>query len=598
MDFMKRTIKILPEHLANKIAAGEVIQRPASAVKELMENSLDANAKSIQVIIKNGGIDLIQVVDDGKGMMRDDAEVAFLRHATSKIETYEDLESIRTLGFRGEALASIAAVSQVEMRTRQAGNDVGTLVRISGNSQIEIADESCAIGTTILMRNLFFNTPARRHFLKSTATEYRHIYDVVQKCAISNPEVEFQFFSDDESIVHFRSCVLPDRIKDIFGESLTTTLMPVDSTTEPISISGFIGQPQFARRGKAEQFIFLNKRFIISKNLNHAVYQAYEHLIEKGSFPFFIIFISIDPRKVDVNVHPTKMEVKFEDESSIYKLLLTVIRSTLAQYDLVPQIQLVSKESEKPNITDSFRLASQPVQPRRFNDKNESMQSELPKTKDVYPAMESIFNGNIDAQSRIGQVSASNSLKELRQLRNKYILSQSEEGILIIDQHAAHERIIYEKVRSRFVHKEKVSQQLLFPITIELTPGDSKLVKELEQEFEMLGFSLKYFGNHTIIIDGVPPEIKAGTEGSILQDVLSLYKDDKQEVSMKPSERLAKTFACKAAVKAGDVLSQSEMISLIEQLANADVPNVCPHGRPVSMKLTIEELDRRFGRTS
>ncbi|MBI5476311.1 MAG: DNA mismatch repair endonuclease MutL [Ignavibacteriales bacterium] len=592
---MNRAIKILPEHLANKIAAGEVIQRPASAVKELIENSLDANANSIQIIIQNGGVDLIKVVDNGIGMSSEDAKVAFHRHATSKIETYEDLESIRTLGFRGEALASIAAVSQVEMRTRDKKSELGTKVRINGDDKIEITQDASPIGTTISMRNLFFNTPARRHFLKSISTEYRHVYEVIQRCAISKPDVEFQFYSDEELILHYYSSNIENRIKDIFGKSLTSTLLPLEGVDEPVSITGFIGQPQFARRGKVEQFIFLNNRFIVSKNLNHAVYQGYEHLIEKGAFPFFILFLTIDPKKVDVNVHPSKMEVKFDDESSIYKMFLTVVRSTLKKYNLIPQIKLESRGNENP--VETFRLSSQPVSMRNYSKETEELTPGKPSEKAIQH-FQHLYIQRDDNVDRTGQTVHSITDTKYQQLRNKYIIVRAEDGLLIIDQHAAHERIIFEKVKSRFINNEKNSQQLLFPVTVQLTPADSLLVKEMFSDFELLGFSLKYFGNNTVIIDGVPPEIKPGMEGTIFEDVLSLYKDDKQDVPMKPSERLAKSFACKAAIKAGDPLNQTEMKSLIDQLSYAEIPNVCPHGRPVSMKLTIEELDKRFGRTS
>ncbi|MBA4311310.1 MAG: DNA mismatch repair protein MutL [Chlorobiaceae bacterium] len=593
---MNKTIKILPEHLANKIAAGEVIQRPASAVKELIENSLDANSKSIKLIIKDGGKELIQVVDDGDGMSADDAVVAFHRHATSKIETYEDLEAIKTLGFRGEALSSIAAVSQVELRTRRKSDMVGIKVRIEGGKDSQIMEDACPAGTSVLMRNLFFNTPARRNFLKSNSTEYRHIYDVVQRCALSYPDVAFQFYSDDEIILNLRGSDLSDRLRDVFGEAHFQTLMPVISDKESVSISGYIGQPQFARRGKAEQFLYLNKRYIISKNLNHAVYQAYEHLIEKGSFPFFIIFISIDPKKIDVNVHPTKMEVKFDDESSIYKMILTSVRATLGKYEMIPQIQLQSRDMhESANLT---RLTSPPSQIRRFTDVNQQSLNVKPSGLTSTESSDKSYASSNALSNEASAQQAEVIHWDVRQLHKKYIVFNSSDGLTIIDQHAAHERILYEKFRTRLIKEQKTSQQLLFPQTLQLPPGDISLVKELQGEFESLGFTIKFFGNTTVIIDGVPSEIKAGTEGNILQDVLSLYKDDRQEISMKPSERLAKSLACKAAVKAGDLLSTNEMTSLIDQLSSTSIPTVCPHGRPVSMNLTIEELDRRFGRTS
>lgn len=587
---MNKQIKILPAHLANKIAAGEVIQRPASAVKELVENSLDAQARSIKVIVKDGGKEFIQVIDDGLGMSEENAAVAFHRHATSKIESVEDLENIKTLGFRGEALASIAAVSRVEMRTKVRGEAVGAVVRVDGSGEINLSKDACQDGTSVSMRNLFYNMPGRRNFLKNRATEYRHIHDMIGRCALSHPEVAFQFYSDDEMIMNLRASDLTGRLRDIFGDSAFDAMMKLDDSKEEITLRGYIGQPGFARRGRAEQYFFLNDRFIVSKNLSHAVYHAYEHLIEKGSFPFFILFIITDPKKVDVNVHPTKMEVKFSDESSLYRMIVGAVRTTLAKYDLIPVLNLQTAYAGRGAPQPGFH----PGKGAEHYPPGPTFQISEPPLSYPVPSATELVQGKSEFKPLVPDTKAF----AVYQLQKKYIIQHSAEGMIIIDQHAAHERILYEAIRSRISSGNKVSQQLLFPRTVQLPSGDASLIKELNVEFESLGFTLKYFGHDTVIIDGVPPEVKAGTEETILQDVLGLYKDDLSEVTLKPSERLAKTFACKAAVKAGDYLTEAEMTSLIDQLAAATIPNVCPHGRPVSIKLTLAELDRKFGRTS
>jgi len=589
---MSQTIKILPPNLANKIAAGEVIQRPASAVKELIENSIDANSNLITIIIKDGGTSLIQVIDDGNGMSKEDASIAFQRHATSKITVYEDLECIKTLGFRGEALASIASVSQVEMRTRMKQSEIGTKVKIDGGSILEISDDACPAGTSIQVRNIFYNTPARRNFLKSFNTEYRHIYDVVERVALSNPELSLKFIANDDVILNLQPNTIQERVSEIFGNKLAQKLIYFEEKNELIELSGFLGKPDYSKKGKAQQYLFLNKRYVVNRNLNYAVYQAYEHLLEKGSFPLFILYLTIDPRKVDVNVHPSKMEVKFENESSIYRAVLSAIRKSLSSQNLIPSVQIEDDVSSTINRIPTSNITQsnwkQLIQPDKMI---EQMGSKFKDERSVKLKFESDVINQIEIDSQIEK-------KTRWQVHNKYIIQIVSDGIMIIDQHAAHERILYEKARARFTQGGKESQQLLFPQTIQLSPGDTAIVKQLSDDLGRLGFTLKFFGHSTVIIDGVPPEIKPGKESTILQEIINLYKEDEQQIRIEPKERLAKSFACKAAIKAGDPLSDNEMKSLIEQLFNTEIPYVCPHGRPVSIKLSLTELDKRFGRTS
>ena len=614
---LAQTIKILSENLANKIAAGEVIQRPASAVKELIENAIDAHARSLTIVIKDGGKSLIQIVDDGDGMSKEDAVVAFQRHATSKISTYEDLENIRTLGFRGEALASIAAIAQVEMRTRTRESDVGIKIRIDGGIVVEIAEEVTAVGTSIQVKNLFFNTPARRNFLKSDPTEFKHIIDVIQRVGMSHPKVDVKFISDDELVLNLKSTDIHNRVKGIFGEKLAQSLIYVNEKNELIEIKGYLGKPEFSRKARAEQYLFLNGRYIVNRNINHAVFQGYEHILEKGSFPIFILFLNIDPRKVDVNVHPTKMEVKFENEGSIYKIILAAIRKTLSHHDLIPKVEIKETISDGEKLGSQFRsrLANtnqaevnwkellRPATPLEKLSQESTRSSGFPSTH--AKTDNSFGEPTAGIGSRLDQLQEKNepmvsSINDFPvwQLHNKYIVVQVESGIMIVDQHAAHERILYEQVSERFNRSESKSQQLLFPHTIQLTVADSALVKQLIPLLDKLGFSLKLFGNTTVILDGVPIDIKPGEEGKILQDILDLYKDDEQNLKIEPRERLAKSYACKAAIKSGDSLNLNEMRSLIRQLFDSKVSLVCPHGRPVIIKLSLSELDRRFGRTS
>jgi DNA mismatch repair protein MutL len=614
---LAQTIKILSENLANKIAAGEVIQRPASAVKELIENAIDAHTRSITIVIKDGGKSLIQIVDDGDGMSKEDAVVAFHRHATSKISTYEDLENIRTLGFRGEALASIAAVAQVEIRTRTRASDIGINIRIDSGIVVETAEGATAVGTSIQVKNLFFNTPARRNFLKSDPTEFKHIIDVVQRIALSHPEIAVKFISDDELVLDLKSTDIHDRVKGIFGEKLAQALIYLDEKNELMEIRGYLGKPEFSRKGRAEQYLFLNGRYIVNRNINHAVFQGYEHILEKGSFPIFILFLTLDPRKVDVNVHPTKMEVKFENEGSIYKIILAAIRKTLSHHDLIPKVEIKETISDGEKLGSQFRsrLANtnqaevnwkellSPATPLEKLSQESTRSSGFPstnaKTEDSFGEPTAGIESCLDQlQEKTEPMVSSINDFPVWQLHNKYIVVQVESGIMIVDQHAAHERILYEQVSERFNRSDSKSQQLLFPHTIQLTVTDSALVKQLIQLLDKLGFSLKLFGNTTVILDGVPIDIKPGEEGKILQDILDLYKDDEQNPKIEPRERLAKSYACKAAIKSGDSLNSDEMRSLIRQLFDSKVSLVCPHGRPVIIKLSLSELDRRFGRTS
>jgi len=608
------TITILSEQLANKIAAGEVVQRPESVVKELVENSIDAGATSIAITIKDGGKSLIQISDNGSGMNDEDAAIAFQRHATSKIKSYEDLESVGTLGFRGEALASIAAVAHVELKTRRSTEDVGSFVRIEGGNLKERSVAAAQPGTIISVRNLFYNTPARRHFLKSNNTEFKHIYDVVQRVALSRPDIAVQFTSDEEELLNLHSGTIAERLKNLYGERHFETLLPFDEKTEMLSVSGFIGKPDFARKSRVDQYLFLNKRSIVNRSINHAIFSGYEHLIEKGNFPFYLLFLELDPHKVDVNVHPSKMEVKFADEQSIYRFVMSVVRKALGSNDLVPSLDVNGPKG----FDGSFASLRHASLPRHFsggagyNERNifSSPSSSFTQedSRQGPAGLDKLFSDMPTAQlpEATGPQQFAHGTREdeaqegkaIWQLHNKYILSQIRTGLMIVDQHVAHERVLYERAIASFDNAVPVSQQLLFPHTVELSSGDFALAKELIPHLQAIGFDLKLFGKNTIVLEGVPTEIKAGTEGSILQDILDEFKNNQHRVKLDARDNVAKSFSCKAAIKAGDKLSEVEMRALIDQLFATSMPYVCPHGRPVVVKISIGELDRRFMRTS
>lgn len=630
---MPNLIKILPEHIASKIAAGEVVQRPESVVKELIENSIDAGARSITVVVKDAGKSLLQVVDDGCGMSEQDAVMAFQRHATSKIFVYEDIENIQTLGFRGEALASVAAVAQVELKSKQAEDDTGTLVKVEAGEVKETAKAGMENGTSVSVKNLFYNTPGRRNFLKSDNTEFRHIFNTVQRVAISNPQLAVVLISDDERMLDLRPSDLDTRVKELFGERRFESLLKLREETDALSLSGYIGKPLTSRKTKGEQYLFLNGRYIINRAINHSVFNAYERLIDRGDYPLFLLFLTVDPRRVDVNVHPSKLEVKFDDERNIYSFIGSVVKRALSKHDLTPSLTMREEVNGK-EVASRFFNPQQPGSERGFNvDQRHDQQLErqerlsfrretsLPRG-DTTAKLERLFGAMETGTSSTDQSFESSPVTKIRpgerqpqefhhepertdvaegkaiwQVHNKYILSQIRTGLLIIDQHVAHERILYEKALASLNTNLPFSQQLLFPHTAELSAGDYALVKELLPHLEKLGFDIKLFGKNTVVIEGVPSDVRVGNEHTILQEIIDQYKEYEQEERLEVSDNLAKSYACKAAIKAGDRLNVGEMSSLIDQLFATSMPYVCPHGRPIVTKISIEELDKRFGRT-
>jgi len=612
-------IKILPENIASKIAAGEVIQRPGSVVKELLENSIDAGALHIDVIVKKAGKNLIQVCDDGSGMTEEDAILSVHKHATSKILAFEDLESIKTLGFRGEALSSMAAVAQLEIRTETEDEEIGTLIKSDESGSFIKEKGSFPKGTCVLVKNLFYNTPARRKFLKTDATELKHIINTFNKTALSYPGIHFRFYNADDLIFNYTAGTLEDRVKQVFADNMPDALIPVDERTEYLSLHGYIGKPSLLKKSKGDQYLYLNKRYIISKQINHAVFTAYENLLEKGDYPFFLLFLEIDPERIDVNVHPSKLEAKFDDEKDIYNFVLSVIKKSLGTQDLVPSMIFSDElDSEEKLVVDKFNQSKD----RDFSDRP-FIQNKKPVTprfsdEDIDRIFSSITEDTITrtddkpithpfdklTENEVQHTTIEHETKSeetespfIFQLHNKYILSQIKTGLMIIDQHVAHERVLYEKALNRFEADIPFSQQLLFPRTVKLDPGRFELVQELNASLNKLGFEIKISGKNKIVIEGVPDDVKKGSEEKVLLEIIEEYATNQREKKLEQKDNLAKSFSCKAAVKAGDKLSEKEMRLLIDQLFATSMPYVCPHGRPIVIKISLTEFDRRFGRT-
>jgi DNA mismatch repair protein MutL len=634
MDINK--INVLPDNIANKIAAGEVVQRPDSAVKELMENALDAGAGVVEVVIKNAGKTLIRIIDDGAGMNEEDVRKSILRHSTSKIVKFEDLETLHTFGFRGEALASIAAVSQFEIRTQQKDEELGTLLKTEDGVNIKVEKGSFPVGTSVSAKNLFFNTPARRNFLKSNATELKHIIETFKRTALTNHAVSFKFYNDDDLIFDYPSASFEGRIAQVFAENIFDAVIEVKEITDFISLHGYIAKPSFLKKCKGEQYLFINDRYVLSKQINHAIYNAFDNLIDKGDYPFFVMFLTIDPKHVDVNVHPQKLEVKFDDDRDIYSFVFAVMKKAISSYDLVPRMSLENDEQSNGHLeygnhtfSDRHDFGDRPVQkPFQGNAFPAGSSSSYPASSggpresrtysDEY--IDKLFGGlnpeirSASAPEAAGhpfektqdsyRVVSSESRAEERidtpfivQLHNKYIIAQIRSGLMIIDQHVAHERILYERALNSFSYNSPFSQQLLFSQTFTLEPHDFAMLKELKGFLTKLGFEIKFFGKNTAVIDGVPEVVKSGTEEQIILDILDEYKKNDREKHLESKDNIAKSYSCKTAIKAGDPLTDKEMRQLVDELFATTNPYACPHGRPIVIKIPLEEFDKRFGRS-
>ncbi|MEX1054885.1 MAG: DNA mismatch repair endonuclease MutL [Rhodothermales bacterium] len=610
-------IHVMPEALANKIAAGEVVQRPASALKELLENALDAGADDITVILKESGSALIQVVDNGCGMSRADAGVCFIRHATSKISSIEDLEHIRTLGFRGEALASIASVAQVELRTKRRSDSTGFCIRIDGGDLK--AAEPCAThdGTSVSVRNLFYNVPARRNFLKTPATELRHLVETFQALALANPAVAFRLLHDDMELFRLPAerngdflDVLRGRISTLFSDDYRSRLAPVEEQTSYLTVRGFVGEPELNRKSRGEQFLFVNGRSIRNRSLEHAIFSAFQDLLPEGVYPFHAIFLTLEPSRVDVNVHPAKAEVKFDDDRGIYNFLKSIVRKGLGSSLAIPPIEPGNGHWSEAESARSFGGSWPEAESSRGFGGPWPFPGTSPRfsSSEEYPGdvSERLYSGTPEAsgfgarpefaRDRHRSETAGVDDTLLWQLHDRYILTQIRSGLMIVDQNAAHERVLYERALQNMMSGLGLSQQLLFPQTVDFSPADFGMLKELFPDLRALGFDVEAFSGRSAVVRGVPADIESGDERTLLEDLLAQYKLNRERLKVGSRENLAKSLARRSAIRPGTRLAPKEMRSLIDQLFACEMPYACPQGRPTIIKIPIEELDKRFSK--
>jgi DNA mismatch repair protein MutL len=611
-------ILLLPDNIANQIAAGEVIQRPASAVKELLENAVDAGATEIKLFINDAGKSLIQIVDNGAGMSETDARMCFERHATSKIKNIDDLFHIRTMGFRGEALASIAAVAQVELRTKRADDETGTLIEIENSIVKKQEPIAASVGTSIAMKNLFFNVPARRNFLKSNAAEMRHVVDEFIRVAMAFPQIFFSLTSNGQEVFHLDAGSLKQRILQLLGNSYNAKLVAVKEETDYMNIHGFIGKPETAKKTRGDQYFFVNNRFIKSPYLNHALSGAYQEMISSDSFPMYVLFIDINPEQVDVNVHPTKQEIKFEDEKIIYAFVQAAVKHALAQFSITPTLDFELDASiqqldsvQKPfteerqssaKFTSLFQTFTQANQAHRierttepFNENTEAGFQSLGRYLLEREEPEIPTQGYNQESPSLHSPFTIHDTK-LTQIFNSYILLPSDQSFLLIHQQAAHERIIYERLQKALIGKPVATQQSLFPITIELASPDAVLLMELLPDLQQFGYAIEPFGKNAFVIQGTPADVLAGNEKNVLENLLEQYKHFSGELRFSKKEILLRSVAWQQAVKSSTPLTEKEMMAIAEELFACEQPNATPSGRPTYMEFKRENLEKMFGR--
>lgn len=618
---MSDIIHLLPDSVANQIAAGEVIQRPASAVKELLENAIDAGSDTITLVIKDAGKTLIQVIDNGSGMSETDARLSFERHATSKISCADDLFNLNTKGFRGEALASIAAIAQVELKTKKEGLDLGTKIIIEGSEVKEQEPCSASKGTSFSIKNLFFNVPARRNFLKSNPVEIKHIIDEFQRVALAHPNISFSMYNAENEVFNLKKGSFRQRIVGVFGEKYNQKLVPVAESTDIVIIDGFVSKPEFAKKTRGEQYFFVNDRFIKNAYLNHAVQNAYDQLLSKDQFPSYFINLKIDPSKIDINIHPTKTEIKFEDERSIYAIIRTSVKQALGKYNISPTLDFEQETSFDIPLSkrmDTIKAPTIKVNPNYnpfstdVSNPNKSFNGGAIRTaakqesknwESLYDNFEKSTTEIIEHQPQENveqQVISSNWDEEternrtLLQLHKKYIFTQLKSGYLIIDQQRAHERVLYEKFTAQLKTKKSSSQQLLFPETIEFTSADGELLNEIKPEISALGFVMDKVGRSSFVISGVPSEIKEQNIKQTIEKLLEQFKLNNSELKLDKKENLATSLARSASIKAGQYLNIEEMNNLVDNLFACEMPYSLPNGKPTIISLNLDDLNKQF----
>ncbi|MCL5130431.1 DNA mismatch repair endonuclease MutL [Algibacter sp. L4_22] len=615
---MADIIQLLPDHVANQIAAGEVVQRPASVVKELLENAIDAGADSIKLIIKDAGKTLVQVIDNGKGMSTTDARLSFERHATSKIRSAEDLFQLHTKGFRGEALASIAAIAHVELKTKQPQDDVGNTIIIEGS---KVTDQDVVVtpqGTSISVKNLFFNIPARRNFLKSDNVELRHIIDEFHRVALAHPGIAFAFYNNGNEAFNLPISNYRQRIVNIFGTKTNEKLVPVEEETEVLKISGFVGKPEFAKKTRGEQYFFVNDRFIKSAYLNHAIASAYDGLLKSGTHASYFLNLTVDPQTIDINIHPTKTEIKFDDEHTLYAILRSAVKHSLGQFNIAPVLDFdrdanldtpygLKKEATRTNtpsieVDRSFNPFQDeaPIKPRTVSYKKEPTES----WESLYVGLESKGTKTQHDFSEVHFETEESTVsmfdKDIErthttyQLHNKYIVSTIKSGMLVIDQHRAHQRILYEDYLQHLTIKGALSQQLLFPLDLHFSNQEIAVIIQLKEDLEHTGFVFSNVKEESIEIIGVPVGVPESEVSIILEQLISDVENEVPDSNFSATDLLAKSMAKSLAIKTGQSLQKDEQEHLVNKLFACKAPNVSPTNRTTFVTMSVDELDKKF----
>lgn len=612
---MSGIIQLLPDHVANQIAAGEVVQRPASVVKELMENAVDAKSTDIKLVIKDAGKTLIQVIDNGQGMSPGDAKMCFARHATSKIRQAEDLFDLHTKGFRGEALASIAAIAHVELKTRQENDELGTHLVMEG-SKFTTEDVSVTPkGTSFSVKNLFYNIPARRNFLKSDTVEFKHISDEFQRVALAHPSIHFSMFHNGSEMYNLPSGNLRQRIVNLLSGKTNEKLVPVREDTEIVKLTGFVTKPEFAKKQKGEQFFFVNNRYIRSGYLHHAVMSAYEGLLRDDCQPAYFLFLEVPPNTIDINIHPTKTEIKFDDEQALYAILRSSIKHSLGQFNVAPVLdfdrdsnldtpyEYKNRQAELPTVdvdaafnpfSDEKQKSGYVVQ-RRENASWESLyvglnEVDLQTEPEPFAFEQEAVTSSLFEEAE----SAITSHSKTYQIHRKYIVSPIKSGMVIVDQQRAHQRVLYEEFLTSMTVKQASSQQLLFPLNLYFSPVDMQLVSTLKPALESAGFGFMADGKDHIVITGVPVNVTESEVSIVLEDLLSDLQDGIPESSFSQNDSIARSMARSVAVKTGTHLSEKEQESLVNALFACKEPNVSPFNKPTFITMSVEDLDKKF----
>lgn len=615
---MADIIQLLPDHVANQIAAGEVVQRPASVVKELLENAIDADATVIKLIIKDAGKTLVQVIDNGKGMSATDARLSFERHATSKIRTADDLFQLHTKGFRGEALASIAAIAHVELKTKQAHDDVGTAIVIEGSTIVSQELVVTPKGTAISVKNLFFNIPARRNFLKSNTVELRHVIDEFQRVALAHPNISFVLYNNGSEVFNLPISNYRQRIVAIFGAKTNEKLVPVDEDTEVLKISGFVGKPEFAKKTRGEQYFFVNDRFIKSPYLNHAISSAFEGLLKGGNHPSYFLNLTVNPQTIDINIHPTKTEIKFDDEHTLYALLRSAVKHSLGQFNIAPVLDFERDANLDTPYSFIEKQTTTPVidVDRSFNPFKETYVSgkqttvfkqqtlnnwdslyvglESKGTKTEHDFSEVHFESEETTPSIFNDENDVDKIQTTYQLHNKYIVSTIKSGMLVIDQHRAHQRILYEDFLKNLTIKAGVSQQLLFPLELYFSSQEIRIINQLKDDLEHTGFVFSNITNETIEIVGVPITVPDTEVSIILEQLISDVENEVPDSHFSTTDLLAKSMAKSLAIKRGQSLLKDEQEHLVNKLFACKEPNVSPTNRTTFITMSVDELDKKF----